>query len=179
MFFYFSNNGIHATLGVTVGGAGGVLLEGEERSLGVVWSPLLLSHDGLVRLGQPRERSLALPFIPDSMWLEFLTDGREWGTGFLYLGLLLRQSSRVKRRVGSWFLVQKFRMNPVLPDQWAPRWGRRSLQVVPGEAFLSLDHPASTYTLTWTMQTLLWGRRNLADDSQWKEGARSPMWVWS
>lgn len=91
------------TLGVTVGVCRRCALGGRRAKPGCCLEPVVAEPVmAFVRLGQPRGRgSLALPFIPDSMWLEFLTDGREWGTGFLYLSTLLRQSSRVKRRVGS------------------------------------------------------------------------------
>ena len=81
------------TVGVTVGvcrrcAAGGrTARPGRSSGARCCWA-----GDGLVRLGQPRGRgSGALPFIPDSMWLEFLTDGRESGNGFLYQSTLLRQ----------------------------------------------------------------------------------------
>lgn len=78
-----SMNGIpFFTLGVTVGVCR--CSGGRRAKPGCCLEPVVAEPVmAFVRLGQLRGRgSLALPFIPDSMWLEFLTDGREWGTGF-------------------------------------------------------------------------------------------------
>ena len=102
--------------------AGRGLSEGRKQSLGVCLETVVAEPvTAFAPLGQPSGRgSVALPFIPDGMWLQSLTDGSEWGDGFLYQSTLLRQILPVKLRVGVCFLVEKFRMNPVLPDQWGP-----------------------------------------------------------
>lgn len=62
----------------------GRLMDGLETIVAKHMMPFVL-------LGHPGGEEAALPFIPGSTWLKFLTDGKEWSNGFLDRSTVFRQ----------------------------------------------------------------------------------------
>lgn len=106
------------------------------------------------RRGHPSGKGISFP-LSGSMWLKFRADGKEQSNGFcavnvsqtrfpvsggaLILGVEIPQETREVHPLGNLWMAQTFIANGSRPG------------------FLSLDHPAFTYTFTLTASTLLSG----------------------